>query len=112
MGHPAQAAGSHVIDVMTVAEVASMLRVSKMTVYRLLEIGEIRSFRVGRSFRIQHADVVDYLRRSQLGGPAESPHHGAEGTHSAQGTETAGALEEPADGPRPQVLHGADPQNG
>lgn len=38
---------------LTVAEVARQLRVSKMTVYRLVNGGELRSVRVGRSFRIR-----------------------------------------------------------
>lgn len=40
------------VKFMTVEEVASLMRVSKMTVYRLLKTGELTSVRVGRSFRI------------------------------------------------------------
>ena len=36
---------------LTVAEVASLMRVSKMTVYRLVHNGELPAVRVGRSFR-------------------------------------------------------------
>ena len=36
---------------LTVAEVAAVMRVSKMTVYRLVHSGELASVRVGRSFR-------------------------------------------------------------
>lgn len=45
----------------TVAEVAEMLRVSNMTVYRLIQAGQISSVRVGRSYRIREADVDRYL---------------------------------------------------
>lgn len=45
----------------TVAEVAEMLRVSNMTVYRLIQAGQIGSVRVGRSYRIREADVDRYL---------------------------------------------------
>ena len=38
---------------LTVAEVASLMRVSKMTVYRLVHAGELPAVRVGRSFRVR-----------------------------------------------------------
>lgn len=37
---------------LTVAEVAAKVRVSKMTIYRLIQAGELPAVRVGRSFRI------------------------------------------------------------
>ena len=49
---------------LTVAEVAAMMRVSKMTVYRLVHGGELPAARVGRSFRVSEADVNEYLRSS------------------------------------------------
>jgi excisionase family DNA binding protein len=45
---------------LTVAEVASLMRVSKMTVYRLVHNGELPAVRVGRSFRV-HAKAVHEL---------------------------------------------------
>ncbi len=36
---------------LTVAEVATVMRVSKMTVYRLVHSGHLPAIRVGRSFR-------------------------------------------------------------
>ena len=48
----------------TVAEVASLMRVSKMTVYRLIHSGELPAVRVGRSFRVPESAVHDYLRTS------------------------------------------------
>lgn len=50
----------------TVTEVAGMLRVSKMTVYRLVHDGEIRATRVRNSFRIAPPDFDDYKRRAGL----------------------------------------------
>jgi excisionase family DNA binding protein len=47
---------------LTVAEVATVMRVSKMTVYRMVHAGELPAVRVGRSFRVQEKDVHDYLR--------------------------------------------------
>lgn len=49
---------------LTIAEVAAMMRVSKMTVYRLVHGGELPALRVGRSFRVLEEDVNDYLRKS------------------------------------------------
>ena len=49
---------------LTVAEVAAMMRVSKMTVYRLVHSGEMPAVRVGRSFRVDEKDVVAYLNKS------------------------------------------------
>lgn len=46
---------------LTVAEVATKLRVSKMTIYRLIHGAEIASVRVGRSFRIPEKSVDRYL---------------------------------------------------
>ena len=37
---------------LTVAEVAAIMRVSKMTVYRLVHAGDLPALRVGRSFRV------------------------------------------------------------
>jgi excisionase family DNA binding protein len=45
----------------TVAEVASLLRVSNMTVYRLVQSGALPAVRVGRSYRIREDDVDRYL---------------------------------------------------
>jgi excisionase family DNA binding protein len=47
----------------TVAEVAAQLRVSNMTVYRLIQNGELPSVRVGRSYRIREDDVDRFLSK-------------------------------------------------
>ncbi|MGB3762176.1 MAG: helix-turn-helix domain-containing protein [Ornithinimicrobium sp.] len=52
---------------MTVAEVATLMRVSKMTVYRLVHNNELPAIRVGRSFRVPSAAVQDYLSESYHG---------------------------------------------
>ncbi len=46
----------------TVSEVASALRVSKMTVYRMVKDGTLDAVRFGRSFRIREDSVESYLR--------------------------------------------------
>lgn len=42
---------------LTVGEVAQMMRVSTMTVYRLVHSGELPAVRFGRSFRIPESAV-------------------------------------------------------
>jgi excisionase family DNA binding protein len=49
------------VQFLTVAEVAKVMRVSKMTVYRLVHAGELPAARVGRSFRVAERDVHAYL---------------------------------------------------
>ena len=49
---------------LTVAEVASIMRVSKMTVYRMVHAGELPAIRVGRSFRVPEDAVNSYLKQS------------------------------------------------
>lgn len=49
---------------LTVAEVASIMRVSKMTVYRLVHAGDLPAVRVGRSFRVPEDAVHTYLQGS------------------------------------------------
>lgn len=51
---------------LTVSEVAALMRVSKMTVYRLVHAGELPALRVGRSFRVPEGAVHEYLRGSRV----------------------------------------------
>ncbi len=45
----------------TVNEVADLLRVSRMTVYRLIKQGDLPAVRVGRGFRVREDEVHRYL---------------------------------------------------
>lgn len=51
---------------LTVAEVARQLRVSNMTVYRLVKAGELAAVRVGRGYRIRAEDVRKYLQQRYM----------------------------------------------
>jgi excisionase family DNA binding protein len=62
VGRPSVPAPRAAVTFLTVAEVAAMMRVSKMTVYRLVHAGELSAVRVGRSFRVPERAVQDYLR--------------------------------------------------
>jgi len=46
---------------LTVAEVAASMRVSNMTVYRLIKGGDLAAVRVGKNFRIREGEVERYL---------------------------------------------------
>lgn len=48
---------------LTVAEVAQLMRVSTMTVYRLIKAGDLASVRVGKSYRIREDDVDAYIAK-------------------------------------------------
>ena len=85
-------------DALTAEEVAEMLRVSKNSVYRLAQSGELASYRVGRKLRFTLRDVEAYTRagmRSQKGSQA------ADGTSSP--SRTAGANPSPSDNAREGV---------
>jgi excisionase family DNA binding protein len=46
---------------LTVGEVAATMRVSNMTVYRLIKAGQLAAIRVGKNYRIRESDVNKYL---------------------------------------------------
>ncbi|HWD23848.1 MAG TPA: helix-turn-helix domain-containing protein [Acidimicrobiales bacterium] len=46
---------------MTVSEVARVLRISNMTVYRLINSGQLSAVRVSKSYRLREEDVDRYL---------------------------------------------------
>jgi len=60
-GHPVDPVLAEV-RFLTVAEVAGVMRVSKMTVYRMVHSGDLPAVRVGRSFRVPEKAVHEYLR--------------------------------------------------
>ena len=50
----------------TVAEVARQLRVSNMTVYRLIKAGDLPAVQVGRGYRLWEHDVRKYLEQRYM----------------------------------------------
>ena len=60
------ASGALVGRFATVAEVAKQLRVSNMTVYRLVKAGQLPAVRVGRGYRIREQDVLRYLQNRYM----------------------------------------------
>ena len=49
----------------TVKELAKLLRVSPLTIYRLAAKGELTSYSIGRAKRIRRCDLVAYLKRKK-----------------------------------------------
>lgn len=48
---------------LTVAEVADLMRVSRMTVYRMVHSGQLPAIRMGRSFRVPKKAVDDLIEQ-------------------------------------------------
>ena len=46
---------------LTVGEVAQLMRVSNMTVYRLIKSGQLSAIRVGKNYRLRNVDIDRYL---------------------------------------------------
>ena len=57
---------------LTVAEVAAAMRVSKMTVYRLVHAGDMPAIRVGRSFRVPESAVEQYVKGAVVEGQSDT----------------------------------------
>ena len=51
---------------LTVGEVAATMRVSNMTVCRLIRAGQLRAIRVGKLYRIRESDMNRYLSERTL----------------------------------------------
>jgi excisionase family DNA binding protein len=51
---------------LTVAEVAGTMRVSNMTIYRLIKSGQLAAVRVGKNYRIRESDVDRYLQERSV----------------------------------------------
>jgi excisionase family DNA binding protein len=49
---------------LTVAEVAAILRLSKMSVYRLIHSGQLEAVQFGRSFRVTEKALNTYLEHA------------------------------------------------
>jgi excisionase family DNA binding protein len=57
---------------LTVGEVADAMRVSNMTIYRLIKSGQLAAVRVGKNYRIRESDVNRYLAERSVRTEANS----------------------------------------
>ncbi len=60
------------LELLTVAEVAKLLRLSEPTIWRRIYAGEIESVKAGRARRVPPAAVRDYIERLRSGTPHEA----------------------------------------
>ena len=67
--HPAR----EPVTYLTIAEVAAELRVSKMTVYRLVHAGEIAATRIGRSFRVPAGALDEHIAAQSTATSSKEP---------------------------------------
>ncbi len=52
-------------DVLTVQQVAELLRVGRNTAYELIRSGLIKGVKVGRQIRVAKANVIDFINRGR-----------------------------------------------
>ncbi|ALE93162.1 AlpA family transcriptional regulator [Arthrobacter alpinus] len=69
------------VNFLTVQEVAELMRVSKMTVYRMVHAGELPAVRFGRSYRVPANAVESFLKSAVVDGT---------GSHVAPGSAQTG----------------------
>lgn len=53
-------------DVLTVKELMDFLAIGKNTAYELLKSGEIKSFKIGRNYKVSKESVYEYMRKKLL----------------------------------------------
>ena len=51
-------------DVVTIAQLQTMLGIGRTGAYRLIKSGEIKSVRVGRIYKIPKANIIKYLKQT------------------------------------------------
>lgn len=48
-------------DILTIDELSELLKIGKNTAYRLINSGQIKSIRIGRTHRIPKKSVIEYI---------------------------------------------------
>lgn len=51
---------------LTATEAAERMRVSKMTVYRLIKSGQLKAVQIGKAYRVKDADLDEYLNAAYV----------------------------------------------
>jgi excisionase family DNA binding protein len=49
------------LDVLTVEEVASKLKLTRLSVRRMLYDGRLRAYKIGKEWRLRRQDVIDWM---------------------------------------------------
>ena len=53
----------------TIAEIAEKLKLSKMTLYRMIDTGELTAHKFGRQFRVKASDLLQFLEEAKIDDP-------------------------------------------
>lgn len=53
-------------DMVTVTELADMLKVGRNTAYELVRAGTVPSIKIGRQMRVSKQSVIDYISRAEI----------------------------------------------
>lgn len=48
-------------DILTTADVCDLLKVSKSTVYKLIQTGELKAKKVAQHYRIPKAELINFI---------------------------------------------------
>ena len=59
---------------LTLKEVAQILKVHRLTVYRWVEAGKLRAYKLGRIYRVAEKDLEVFLASSSTKMLKEAPH--------------------------------------
>ncbi|MCP4714527.1 MAG: helix-turn-helix domain-containing protein [Deltaproteobacteria bacterium] len=59
-------------QILTVEEVAEFLKLSKITIYKLVKKGQIPGFRVGNSWRFRKDKILDIISKQTMGAGAST----------------------------------------
>jgi len=57
-----------IVDFLTVPEAAEIMRISKLTLYRMVSSGQIKHVRICRRVFIKRADLESYIEDHTFGG--------------------------------------------
>ena len=83
---------------LTVAEVAAGMRVSNMTVYRLIKSGELPAVRVGKGYRIRESELQRFLEERSVqveGASGQGAHRPRHRLDAVRAVELTGAIRPP-----------------
>lgn len=53
-------------ELITAEEVAKVLKVNIMTVYRYINAGKLKALKIGRVFRIRREDFEEFLKECEI----------------------------------------------
>ena len=52
-------------ELLTIVQVAEVMKVSKMTIYRYIKAGKLQAIKAGRDYRVRKIDFEKFLEKSK-----------------------------------------------